>query len=132
MEMRKAAPDKVKAKALHGKILDIKNSIADARFNECLANPGARRGAGKMEADATPEMKAKIAEVKKLRDELRAEMSKTAPDKTKAMTLHGSMRKLNREISESRFEMMLKNPEKFKNSPMFKGNDDGRGCRFCR
>ena len=132
VELRKPVPDKVKAKALHGKILDIKKSIADARFNECLANPAPKSGAGRVDAGATPEMKAKIAEVEKLRDEFRTEMSKTTPDKSKVLALHGGMKKLNREMSEARFEFMLKNPEKYRDSPMFMNNGYGRGCLFCR
>ncbi|MGI6442958.1 MAG: hypothetical protein GXZ13_00260 [Synergistaceae bacterium] len=61
-------------------------------------------------ADISPEVRAKHEEVRKFHIELRDELTKTSPDKSKARELHQKIQKLQQEISEERFEKNLKNP----------------------
>ncbi|MEG1798845.1 MAG: hypothetical protein RR214_01545 [Synergistaceae bacterium] len=133
VELRRSTPDNAKVKLLHGKILDLRDELSDIMFKERLANPGKGMRGDAMTSDFTPEMKAKVNEAAKLRGDLRAEFAKTAPNKTAALSMHDKLRKLEREISEARFEIMLKNPEKYKECPMFDGGGHrgpGRACPY--
>ncbi len=133
VELRKPSFDNGKVTLLHGKILDLRAQISDMRFKERLANPVNGRRGDVMAADFTPEMRAKASEAAKLRRDLRAEFAKDAPNKIAAQGMHDKVQKLEREISEARFALMLKNPDKYKDCPMFDGDGHrgpGCGCRY--
>ncbi len=113
IELQKSAPDKVKARELHNKLQDIKQKIEDQRFSERLSKPRPAKVFGKAERVLTPQQKVKMDQVRKLHDEIAAELHKETPDKAKAQALHTQLQKLNREIEAARFEEMLKNPARF-------------------
>lgn len=83
---------------------------------------GARMNMKRSMENATPEMKTKFQEVKKLHEELRTELTKTTPNETKARNLHVEIQKLNHEMSNARFEDRLKNPSAYKTRGNRKSN----------
>lgn len=71
--------------------------------------PGMRHN-GMQAVNASPELKAKNDEIRKIADELRAEMGKKTPDTAKAKELHSKLVKMRGELAEQRFDLCLKNP----------------------
>lgn len=68
---------------------------------------------GPMRQDLTPEQKVKMDEIRKLREDIRVELQKEIPNKSKAREMHSKLQKLDNEMESARFEEVLKNPEKF-------------------
>ena len=80
-------------------------------YQGCGAQCGTGMGQNRMQAvNASPELKAKNDEIRKIADELRAEMNKKTPDAAKAKELHSKLVKMRGEFAEERFELCLKNP----------------------
>lgn len=63
----------------------------------------------------TPEMRANCDKMRSLHEQLRVELAKPTVDKAKARTIHQDIKKLRNEISDARFEEILKDPAKFAN-----------------
>ena len=73
--------------------------------------------------EMTPEMKAKFEQLRKLHEELRAEMQSETPDKAKARETHAKIVSLQDEMENARFEKMLSEP---KSKDAQKLNKDGK------
>jgi hypothetical protein len=67
-----------------------------------------------------------MEEIRKLHSEIRTELQKEAPNKTKIRDLHAKIQKIKNDRDNARLEEMLKNPEAFKNSRGF-----GQGFKNC-
>ncbi|MCE5201344.1 MAG: hypothetical protein LLF78_02365 [Synergistaceae bacterium] len=111
-EIQKTVPDKARARDLNNRILNIRQELENQRFNDICANPRLLDGRGKGK-NIPAEQRAKMEEVRKLREEIRTELRKDTPDKAKAQAMHTQEQKLTREIETARFEEILKNPAKF-------------------
>lgn len=88
---------------------------------------GAPMGPGpefRQQKEMTSEMKARFDEMGRLREELRTELQKETPDKTKARDLHSKIVALQDSMENSRFEEMLSNPQQGMKKP--DRNKDGR------
>lgn len=86
-----------------------------------LAAPAAGRmhmGPGPVvnRAEITPEVRAKMDDMRALHAELRAELQKDAPDKAKAREIHDKIVALRGELSKDRFEQVLVNPKMIQQS----------------
>ena len=79
--------------------------------------PGPGRGPRFEGKPMTPEMKANFEKMGTLHKQLRAELAKPTVDKAKAREIHQEIKKLRNDISDTRFEEMLKDPAKFSKKP---------------
>lgn len=86
------------------------------------SSSGPRMNINRNMRNVTAEMKPKVAEVNKLREELRVELAKSSPNKTKARDIHNKIRKIQSELSDARFEEILKNPAEFMTGRSRKSN----------
>lgn len=99
----------------------------------CAGSALAAPAAGRMQmgpcpavnrADITPEVRAKMDDMRTLHAELRAELQKDTPDKVKGREIHDKIVALRGELSKGRFEQMLANPK------MIQQPTAGRGPRM--
>ena len=112
-ELQKTTPDKDKARAINEQILNVKDTMANDRFNEMLANPRKEKGP-EDGRQISEEQRAKMKELRDTRDALVEEMHKDSPDKAKATELHNKEMQLRRDIERARFEDVLANPGRLK------------------
>lgn len=119
-ELRKEIPDKAKARDIHTQIQKLNRDIETAHFDAVLKDPSkfapVARGPKR---EFSPEDRAKMEEIRKLHSEIRTELQKEAPNKTKVRDLHAKIQKIKNDRDNARLEEMLKNPEAFKNSRGF-------------
>ncbi len=86
---------------------------ATANPKACRGQKSGHRqyGIHKMKRNMSPEDKAQFSKLRTLGKELREEMKKENPDKTKAMSLKKQIADIRCEMSQKRFEKMLDNPK---------------------
>ena len=129
-ELSMASPDKEKASAIYSKICKLHTQISDARFEEKIKdtrNTPNFAGRGSVGRFAGIDS-ATVEKINKLRDEIRVEFAKTSRDETKLRELHKKMQSLNSEARNKRFEEILKDPSKYKNTANQDfGSGSGRG-----
>ncbi|MEG1602068.1 MAG: hypothetical protein RR340_00480 [Cloacibacillus sp.] len=120
-ELRKANPDKARARKLFEKQLAMKEEFMTARFENYFANGGkdgrlwgGRGGRGEGQSSKGSPAWKNFCE----------EMRKDAPDKAKAQSYLKEAMKLRRQKATARFEEMLKDPSKY----MSKGKARARGA----
>lgn len=89
-------------------------AMAYQNNERCGPRHGQRNFMRRNMENVSPKIRAKHDEVRKLHYELRDELAKTSPNKTKARQLHKKIQKLNHEISDVYFEENLKNPDAFR------------------
>lgn len=120
-ELSKEKPDQAKARQLFKKELAMKQKFRAERFEACLNN-----GVGcKWERDGRKGRGAeRFATECPAWKELRAEMSKSNPDKAKARVLYKDVEKFRETKETERFEKVLKDPSKYMNG---KKRTDGKG-----
>lgn len=137
-ELKKDAPDKAKAREIHNKIVALRGELDNARFEEMLKNPkpagqpAMKRGPEKPgprgeRPKLSPEAKAKFDEMMKLNQNIKAEMQKEFPNKAKIRDWAKSAQKIRNDFEDARLEKMLKDPAKYKDSPMFGHGPMGPG-----
>ncbi|NLX85019.1 MAG: hypothetical protein GXZ00_05335 [Synergistaceae bacterium] len=119
-ELQKETPNKAKAREIHGKIQKLNRDIEAAHFEAVLKDPSkftqAARGPRR---EFSPEDKAQMEEIRKIHTEIRTELQKEAPNKTKVRDLHAQIQKIKNVRDNARLEEMLKNPEAFRNGRGF-------------
>lgn len=119
-ELQKEIPNKAKAREIHTQIQTLNREIETAQFEAVLKDPSkfspAARGP---KHEFSPEDRAQMEEIRKLHSEIRTELQKEAPNKTKIRDLHAKIQKIKNDRDNARLEEMLKNPEAFKNSRGF-------------
>jgi len=119
-ELQTEIPNKAKAREIHTQIQKLNREIETAQFEEVLKDPSkfspAARGPKR---EFSPEDRAQMEEIRKLHSEIRTELQKEAPNKTKIRDIHAKIQKIENDRDNARLEEMLKNPEAFKNSRGF-------------
>lgn len=73
--------------------------------------PGMPMMRGNFIAVAGPDAREKMDEIRKLNDEIRTELCKNTPDKSKARKLHDRLQDITQEIETMRFNERLSNPK---------------------
>ena len=124
-ELQKEIPNKAKARDIHEKIQKLNRDIEAAHFEAVLKDPSKFTPTAKgPRREFSPEDKAQMEEIRKIRAEIRAEFQKETPNKAKIRELHAKVQKVRNDRDNARFEEMLKNPDAFKNRGGF-----GRGFK---
>lgn len=112
VELAKSSPNKTKARDIHNKIRKTQSELSDARFEEILKNPSEFVTGRNRKSNISAVGKAKIDQLRKLREEMIVEFKKEKPDKTKLRTLQKKSNLLKTELADIRFENRLKNGPK--------------------
>jgi len=124
-ELKKEKVDAAKVRALHEKAETLVTEASRARFEEVLKSPAKflerynsrfTRGEGfrgpRHHRTFSEAEKAKHEQISGLRAEIKREMDKSPRDETKLRSLHKQLQDLRNELSDARFEEMLKEAPK--------------------
>jgi len=125
-DMRKDSPDKAKVQALHARVQKLTREIESARFEEMLNNP-AKYAERNNKRGFMVSHSADIKELRRVEEEIRAELRKDAPDKSKVRALGKKAQSIRNKLDDARIEEMLKDPKKFKDSAGFGPENGGNG-----